>query len=240
MSKKEVVLSFLIMAVFAVPLILMFYIHKDKIPTSTADTYDPSEDAEYVYLVLVNKNHKLPAGWENEIQIDTVQNSLGEELQIEHKTYEQFLKLREALLKEGVQIELDSVYRSVEEQQEIWDAWSADPELGEDYCKKYLAVPGFSEHHTGLAVDIFIMKDGKEIRDNDDMIADTEDFKKVHALMPEYGFILRYPPGRDNITGYAYEPWHLRYVDSARIAKEITDKDITFEEYLGVTQTQAH
>ena len=184
------------------------------------------------YLVLVNKDNELPSDWENGVQIDTVQNSLGEELKIEHETYEQFLKLREALLKQGVQIELDSVYRSVDEQREIWDEWSADPEKGEDYCKKYLSVPGYSEHHTGLAVDIFIMKDGKEIRDNDDMIADKEDFAKVHELMPEYGFILRYPPERDIITGYAYEPWHMRYVGDATVAKSITDEDVTFEEYL--------
>lgn len=185
------------------------------------------------YLVLVNKDHELPENWEDKVKIITVQNSLGEELQIEDKTYYQFSKLREALISQGVQIELDSVYRSVAEQQEIWDAWSADPELGLEYCKKYLAVPGYSEHHTGLAVDIFIMKDGKQIRDNDEMIADTEDFAKVHELLPEYGFILRYPPGADNITGYAYEPWHLRYVGSETVAKEITRKDMTLEEYLG-------
>lgn len=183
-------------------------------------------------LVLVNKEVALPDGWEDEVDIITVQNSLGEEMQIESSTYTQFAKLRERLLEEDIQIEMDSVYRSVAEQQEIWDAWSADPELGPEYCKKYLAVPGHSEHHTGLAVDIFIMKDGKEIRDNDEMIADTEDFEKIHAIMPEYGFILRYPLGKENVTGYAYEPWHMRYVGSVVVAKEITEKGLTLEEYL--------
>lgn len=190
------------------------------------------QSKDSIYLVLVNKDHALPENWEDEVEIITVQNSLGEELQIERETYQQYLKLREALIPCGVQIELDSVYRSVAEQQEIWDEWSADPELGPEYCKKYLAVPGYSEHHTGLAVDIFIMKNGKQIRDNDEMIADTEDFAKVHKFMPEYGFILRYPPEADVITGYAYEPWHLRYVGSEKVAEEITEKDITLEEYL--------
>ena len=184
------------------------------------------------YLVLVNKDNELPDNWEDKVQIDSVENSLGEGMKIEHETYEQFTKLRDALLEQGVQIELDSVYRSVDEQQEIWDEWSSDPDFGKEYCKKYLAVPGYSEHHTGLAVDIFIMKNGEEIRDNDDMITDKEDFALVHKLMPEYGFILRYPPERDIITGYAYEPWHMRYVGDAKVAKEIMDKDITFEEYL--------
>lgn len=189
-------------------------------------------DEPDIYLTLVNKQNELPDGWEDKIQLDTVKNSLGEELQIEHQTYEQYKKLREALLEQDVQIELDSVYRSVKEQQEIWDEWSADPDLGEDYCRQYLAVPGYSEHHTGLAVDIFVMKGDKQIRDNDEMIADVEDFAKVHALLPEYGFILRYPVGKDNITGYAYEPWHLRYVGNPKIAKEITDKGLTLEDYL--------
>lgn len=190
-----------------------------------------SNDSE-VYLVLVNKTHPLPSNWESKVQIDQVYNSLGEELRIEHETFEQFLRLRDALLKEGVQVELDSVYRSVSEQQAIWDEWSADPELGEEYCKKYLAVPGYSEHHTGLAVDIFIMKNGQEIRDNDEMIADTEDFAKIHALLPQYGFILRYPKNKDDITGYAYEPWHLRFINDVNLAKEISENGLTFEEYL--------
>ena len=65
------------------------------------------------------------------------------------------------------------------------------------------------------------------------MIADRKTFTKIHKKLAKYGFILRYLEDRDDITGYAYEPWHLRYVGSEKIAKEIMDKDITFEEYLG-------
>ena len=193
-------------------------------------------EADYnPYLILVNKTHALPEAWDKIVNIDTVENSLGEELQIERKTYEAYSSLRDELLEEGVQIELDSVYRSVEEQQEIWDAWSADPEKGEEYCKKYLAVPGYSEHHTGLAVDIFIMKDGEEIRENDDMIADVDDFAQIHNLLAKHGFILRYPKGKDYITGYAYEPWHLRYINDPELAKKLTSQGLTLEEYLGET-----
>ena len=199
---------------------------------ASTETESESETDYNPYLVLVNKTHELPSGWENVIHIDTAINSLGEENRIERKTYQAFRALHSELLSMGVQIELDSVYRSVEEQQEIWDLWSADPELGEDYCKKYLAVPGFSEHHTGLAVDIFIIKDGKEIRDNDDMLADEEDFAIIHKMLPLFGFILRYPDGKEDITGYAYEPWHLRYINDPALAQKITDESITLEEYL--------
>ena len=183
------------------------------------------------YLVLVNKTHQLPDNWENMVQIDTVKNSLDEELKIEHETYEQFLLLREELLGHGIQIELDSVYRSVAEQQELWDYFTE--KYGEEYTKSYAAVPGYSEHHTGLAVDIFLIKDGKEVRENEDMIADEEDFAKIHELLPKYGFILRYLNGKEDITGYSYEPWHLRYVGSKDIAENITEKGLTLEEYLG-------
>ena len=218
--KKKLVLSVLL---FALLLSSAAYAGAET-ETETEEDYNP-------YFVLVNKTHKLPEGWENVVDIITVENSLGEELQIEQKTYDAYCALRNELLDEyDIQIELDSVYRSVEEQQEIWDDWSADPEKGEDYCKKYLAVPGYSEHHTGLAVDIFIMKDGKEIRENDDMIADTDDFAIIHQLLPRYGFILRYPDNKDYVTGYAYEPWHLRYIDDTLLANAITATGIAFEE----------
>ena len=80
------------------------------------------------------------------------------------------------------------------------------------------------------------IKDGKIIRENEEMVTDTDDFAKVHELLPRYGFILRYLPDKKDITGYDYEPWHFRYVGYKNIAKEITEKGITLEEYLGETQ----
>ncbi|MBR3169396.1 M15 family metallopeptidase [Candidatus Saccharibacteria bacterium] len=182
------------------------------------------------YLILVNKTHELPKEWLQTIQIDTVKNSLGEEVQIERNTYLAYCGLRDELLAQGVQIELDSVYRSIEDQKETWD-WFIE-NYGEEYTKSHISPPGYSEHHTGLAVDIFIIKDGKEIRENEDMVADVEDFEKIHTLMPEYGFILRYLPGKENITGYSYEPWHMRYIGSDYLAERITKQGLTLEEFL--------
>ena len=130
-----------------------------------------------------------------------------------------------------MQIELDSVYRSVEDQQETWDWFEEN--YGDEYTRGHVSPPGYSEHHTGLAVDIFIMKDGKEIRENEEMVADVEDFAKIHELLPKYGFILRYLPGKKDITGYDPEPWHLRYIAYKNVAKDITEKGLTLEEYLG-------
>ena len=214
-----------------VPFIVTFAMLCSFTTYASVETEFESEKDYDPYMVLVNKTHELPRGWEHIVNIITVENSLGEEHQIEKKTYEAFSALRDELLEDyHIQIELDSVYRSVEEQQEIWDAWLADPDKGEEYCEKYLAVPGYSEHHTGLAVDIFIMKNGKEIRENDDMLADTEDFAIIHQLLPKYGFILRFPEGKKDVTGYEYEPWHLRYIDDPGLALAITTVGVAYEE----------
>ncbi len=188
---------------------------------------------KYDYLVLVNKYSQIPDDYEKNVVLVSAKDAWGDDIEVEKNAYEQYKKLAKALKDEGVEIELDSVYRSVKEQQNLWDRWSKDPDKGIDYAKKYAAVPGYSEHHTGLAIDIVIRKDGKLIEENEDMIAEREIFAKIHAKLADFGFILRYLENREDITGYTYEPWHLRYVGSKTIAKEIMDKDITFEEYLG-------
>ena len=177
-----------------------------------------------------SKQNKLPDDWEENVKLETVKDIDGDDCQVEKEALLKYFELRDDLAKnDGIFIELDSCYRSVATQQELWDRWTV--EKGEDYVKKYVAVPGYSEHHTGLALDICLVKDGVVIDDNDDMIAEREIFSKIHAKLAKYGFILRYLEGKDDITGYSYEPWHLRYIASPEIAKEITDKKITFEEY---------
>ena len=106
-------------------------------------------------------------------------------------------------------------------------------QYGADYAAKTVAKPGYSEHHTGLALDLYLIIDGKDITENEDMIQYPEIWEKIHAKLADYGFILRYLEGREHITGYGYEPWHIRYIDDVETAKEIMSKDITFEEYLG-------
>ena len=133
---------------------------------------------------------------------------------------------------EGIDIELDSTTRSVAKQQKLWDEWTK--KHGSEYVQKYVAVPGYSEHHTGLAIDICLHKNDKRIDDNSEMIAEKEIFAKIHKKLSKYGFILRYPKGKKEITGYEYEPWHFRYIDNPKIASEIMDEGMTLEEYLGV------
>ncbi len=188
------------------------------------------EEEKIDYLVLVNKQNKLPDNWEEIVNLSDATDFEGGTIQVEKEALEKFNELRNALLEEGVDIELDSSYRSVKRQQEIWDQFME--EHGEEYTKKYVAVPGYSEHHTGLAIDVCLKIDGKFVYDNDEMIAQKEIFAKVHAKLADYGFILRYLEGKEDVTGYSYEPWHFRYIKDVEVAKEIMSKGITLEEYL--------
>ncbi len=183
------------------------------------------------YMVLVNKTHKLPDDWEQKVETVHFTNSVGDDVEVEKKAYDAYLKLKADLEKEGIYVDLDSARRSVAEQQRIMDDFTK--QYGKDYALKTVATPGYSEHHTGLALDLYLIIDGKDITENEDMIKYTDIWSKIHSKLADYGFILRYLEGREYITGYGYEPWHIRYIDNPEIAKEITDKDITFEEYLG-------
>jgi D-alanyl-D-alanine carboxypeptidase len=100
---------------------------------------------------------------------------------------------------------------------------------GIDYAEEVVAMPGTSEHHTGQALDLVINVDGKWIEENEDSMKHLDIYKKIHKVLKHFGFILRYPEGKEDITGYPYEPWHIRYVGED-IAMNIGD--LTLEEYL--------
>ena len=199
--------------------------------TEEPEATEEQKDGSVIdYMVLVNKDNALPDGWEEALETTTITNSVGDEVEVESTAYEAYLQLKDALEKEGIHTELDSAYRSVAAQQKIVDEFTE--KYGEDYVKKYVAVPGYSEHHTGLALDLYLIVDGKTVYENEDLVQYPEIWAKIEEKCPEYGFILRYPQGKEESTGYAYEPWHIRYVGSKETAKEIMDKGLTLEEYL--------
>lgn len=182
------------------------------------------------YLVLINGENRMPDGFEDSVERIAVTNGVGEQHQIEKKTYEAFLLLQKDLLEhDGIHTELTSVYRSVEQQRKAFDKYLNL--RGLEYTLKYVAKPAHSEHHTGLAIDVGIVVNGKLHRSVEDCLAVEELFRHVHKKLAKYGFILRYPNGKENLTKIGYEPWHFRYIDSPEIAKEICDQGICFEEY---------
>ncbi len=181
------------------------------------------------YKVLVNKEHKIKENYLSKIELITIKNIDNEDIQIEKETYNAYQKLEKFLKTKNIIIGISSAYRSKEYQQEIYDDFVK--EYGAEYANKIVAPVGCSEHHTGLAIDINIKKNGKWPANNKELEKQEPSLRKIHKYLASYGFILRYPKDKENITGYPYEPWHIRYVGKV-VAKIIEKENYTLEEYL--------
>ncbi len=176
----------------------------------------------YELLVLVNKYNKLPSGFKQYNLVNmskeyTVND--GKNYQLAEVAYEKFVQMSNAAKKEGLTIKTLSAYRTEDYQRGLYN--NSLRNNGKAHAEKYSARPGYSEHQTGLAVDINSVRGAFET---------TAEFRWLQKHAHEYGFILRYQKGKEWITGYAYEPWHYRYVglDAAKI---IYEEGITYEEY---------
>ena len=182
------------------------------------------------YFVLVNEDHRLPDGFEDTVERIPAENIAGNQFQVEKRTYDAFLRLQQDVLKNnGIQTVLLGAYRTIKQQEEIFERHLN--EFGLEYTSKYVAKPGCSEHHTGLAIDVGILLEGKLYRTQKELLSVDRLLEIVQKKLPLYGFILRYPKDKESITKIAYEPWHYRYIDSPQIAQKITDKGLCFEEY---------
>ncbi|QNR08581.1 M15 family metallopeptidase [Macrococcoides canis] len=119
-----------------------------------------------------------------------------------------------------------SGYRSYQMQDKLYKAYKAQDANADTYSAR----PGHSEHQTGLAFDIGSVESARDFTIS---FGDTTEGEWLTQNAHKYGFIIRYPEGKTHITGYQYEPWHVRYV-GVKIAQEIFNKKITLEEYLGL------
>lgn len=128
----------------------------------------------------------------------------------------------------GVYLSAVSGFRSAEEQSRLYESYSDS--YGQQAAETISARPGYSEHQTGLAVDIG-NPDG--VCAMEACFAETTAGTWAAANAHHYGFIVRYPAGAESITGYAYEPWHLRYV-GPEYAGQIFDAGLTLEEFTGL------
>lgn len=142
---------------------------------------------------------------------------------------EAFNKMNAQAIKAGFELDAFSTYRSYDRQVELYTNYVARD--GKEAADTYSARPGFSEHQTGLAFDIGEVGNPGDYAD--DRFGETEAGKWVAAHAHEFGFIMRYPQGKAEITGYKYESWHFRYVGKD-IATKIYKDNSTLEEYLGV------
>lgn len=179
------------------------------------------------YLLLVNKEHSLsPSYVPNNLK--RIENRKKDKpnlvLLLDKVVYKKFNEMiRYAYQEMKFDIICDSAYRSFKYQEELYNNL-----IKEGKETKYQALPGTSEHQTGLCVDIAAYQNGIYVDDAKLLIKEYEWLdKNAHR----FGFILRYPKNKENITGYPYEPWHFRYVGEYH-ASIIKSENKTLEEYL--------
>ena len=174
------------------------------------------------YDYLVNKNYKLSS---NYIPYDLEKISLEyscENKYLRKKAKEKFEEMVQTAKKDGLTILAVSTYRSYEYQEKLYNNYIKD--LGKFRADIASARAGHSEHQTGLAVDV------SDISLDYDNFENTKEFLWMKENSYKYGFILRYPKAKYDITGFKYEPWHYRYV-GIKNAKYIYKNNITLEEY---------
>ncbi len=182
------------------------------------------------YLVLVNQLHPVPPDWDDSLETEHFLNSAGEDVEMETRAFHAYLELKAELKQAGIEIDTDSACRTRAFQQQIMDDFTA--EFGAGYAAKTVAPAGYSEHQTGLAADLYPIIDGQNVMSNAELLKHPELWTVIHARLAAHGFILRYPERKEHITGYGYEPWHVRFLNDPLIAEEIMSQGLTLEEYL--------
>ena len=194
-------------------------------------TYRPSiRDNKMDFAILVNKENLLPRHYIPEGLIE-IHEPTGSKLdktyvnRLNIEAYKAFQKMQKAAKQEGYEIFIDSSYRTYEYQEQLFNKLVA--EKGMEYARKFVAMPGGSEHQTGLAIDIIFRRNGEMIEEQK---AEDAEIKWLFANAHKYGFILRYPKEKENITGFNFEPWHFRYVGT-ELTEKIYAAGLTLEEY---------
>lgn len=197
---------------------------------ASTDTTKPSIDKSSWELTLVNKTHPLPDGWKIELA------EVADGKYVDARIADQFNQMIEDCRAAGFDdVFVNQAYRSHEEQQAIWDefyngyiAQGYSEEEATKLTGESVAIPGTSEHELGLAADICSINFDEEYN------APIQTWLRENGY--KYGFIQRYPEGKESVTGTKNENWHFRYVGTDA-AKQIHDSGVVLEEYLGEVDT---
>lgn len=186
-------------------------------------------EGETWYLTLVNRDHPLSSSYvpSNLTPVDSVRS-------VDSRIAGELQQMMADGKAQGLHMYVTSGYRSYDYQTELFNkdmqkyiSGGSSPLDAYNETSKSVAVPGTSEHATGLAVDII----AEGYTELDERQADTPEYEWLSSHCQEYGFILRYPSGKEDITGIIYEPWHYRYVGT-EAAAVIMERGITLEEYV--------
>ena len=191
-------------------------------------------------LILVNKNHLLSSGFDVDIDLiskDYLITDSANRFDVRALPY--LLDMIDSAKDDGIGIYITSAYREYDYQRSLFNS-KVNEFMYDGYSRykaetaaaQYVAIPGSSEHCTGLAVDLVSRYWYDYNDDLTENFESTAEFRWLNEHAQEYGFILRYPKDKESITQISYEPWHYRYV-GVQHATEIKRLGITLEEYLG-------
>lgn len=194
-------------------------------PTTAARTPTPDNTillpCDHNILAPVDKQHRLPADC---VPPDLVAAGGGQLLRAE--AARALLEMYDEAAKEGHSLFSVSGYRSYQTQLQIYQ--NSVAQNGQEYTDRFSARPGHSEHQLGTAMDVSSPAVGGELVQE---FGDTPEGRWVAANAHRFGFVISYPAGKEAITGYAYEPWHLRYVGKD-VAPRVLASGVTLREYL--------
>ncbi len=169
-------------------------------------------------VMVANKTYSLPVDY-----VPQSTNDYG----LDDMCYSAYLGLKSAASDDGISLYISSAYRSYATQSTLYSNYVAN--RGQEAADTFSARAGHSEHQSGLAIDV---------NEVSDAFIGTPEAIWLAEHAHEYGFIIRYPEGKDDITGYKYEPWHIRYV-GIELATELYESGLTLEEHLGIDSVYA-
>ncbi len=213
------------------------YIDEDgMLQFEPADNYVQGSGAAW-NLLLVNDWNPMKKGYDDSVKMKTVdRRAINSSQKVDARMYEDLMAMLDAGKEYNIGVQ--SSYRSYSKQEQLyWNQVSyykqyySDPVVYQTKAGEVVKRPGFSEHNTGLAVDLY----GSGDYSLTSTFANTKAYKWLMENCADYGFILRFPQGKESITGVIYEAWHYRYVGDPAIAHEIMDNGLCLEEYLAQT-----
>ncbi len=187
------------------------------------DYKDPVVVNDYSKTVLANKHHYLGDKYipKNLIKVPSSYTISGDdEVKGVNEAVSSAITMIKAAKKEGLNLLINSGYRSYSEQEEVYNTYLNL--YGKDYCLKYVSLPGYSEHQTGYSFDF--------ASGNSNIFAKSEEYKWMIKNSYKYGFVYRYLKSKEEITGISHEAWHFRYVGKD-IAKVMDVNELSYEEY---------
>jgi len=213
-KKRKIKRSFKILLIILITILIIFLISRNN--ENHNKNIEKVNDYKYI---LVNKKNKLNSDFIPDNLVEVKYCSL-DNFYLEEETANAYEQMCLDSINEGLNISITSAYRSYDEQKELYNTYLKL--YGKSYVDKYVAVPGHSEHQTGLAIDLESLEC--------DIFRNSKEYLWVKKNAHNYGFIIRYQEGKEKITGYGAEEWHIRYVGK-NAAEYIYKNNITFEEY---------